>query len=242
MKLKTLCVLANALLFFSVIAHAQQAAVENAGTIPTFKLGLCYMPQSTFIKNSDEKKDPYANPIWTKGFMTGLTAGLVISEKVSMDFGFLYSKQGVNYLRPSAFYAPITLSYIKVPFVLSYRPLMKYKIPLEFSGGFQFSSLIKSVIDMPQGYYLPGKDKQWFNSGLFDVVGAVGFNFETLPRLYLITKLRVDYSLSDPINKDYVYNSGGSRGTHWKSDRSPSRNITLGFLIGLEYHFGKRKS
>lgn len=117
---------------------------------------------------------------------------------------------------------------------------MKHNLPLEFTGGLQYSGLIKAVIDMPRGYYLPGEDKQSFNSGLIDVVAGVGFNFRLVDNLFMNTKFRFDYSLGDPINRDYVYNKGGSRGSHWKSDRGPSRNITLGFLIGLEYHFGKK--
>lgn len=52
------------------------------------------MPQNTFISNSDEKNDPYANPMWKKGFMTGLTAGIVFTEKVSFDFGVFVFKAG----------------------------------------------------------------------------------------------------------------------------------------------------
>jgi len=219
---------------------AQQPPAQAAEEVPIFKLGFCYMPQSTFILNSGEKNDPYAEPMWKKGFMTGLTAGIVFTEKVSFDFAMLYSIQGVDYGGKSAFYAPITLSYIKVPFTLNYRPFIKHKVPLEFMGGFQYSGLIKAVIDMPRGYYLPGEDKQWFNSSLIDVVAGVGFNFRMIDNLFMNTKFRMDYSLGDPINKDYVYSKSGSTGSHWKSDRTPSKNITLGFLIGLEYHFGKK--
>ena len=239
MKHEISVLLLKTFLFFSLSTNAQQVTAPETQESPIFKIGYCYMPQSTFIFNSGEKNDPYANPMWKKGFMTGLTVGLVFTEKVSFDFGVLYSRQGVDYGRSSAFYAPITLSYIKVPFALNYRPFIKHKVPLEFTGGFQYSGLIKAVIDMPSGYYLPGDDKQWFNPAIIDVVAGVGFNFRLVDNLFMNTKFRMDYSLGDPINRDYVYNKGGSRGSHWKSDRSPSRNITLGFLIGLEYHFGK---
>ena len=242
MNFKIQSLLSIAFLFVSISIYAQQPAIVKAKVdqIPIFKLGFCYMPQSTFILNSGEKNDPYADPMWKKGFMTGITMGMVFTEKVSFDYGILYSKQGVDYGGNSPFYAPISLSYIKVPFTLNYRPFIKHNIPFEFTGGFQYSGLAKAVIDMPSGYYLPGDDKPWYNSTVFDVVAGVGFNFRVVDNLFMNTKFRMDYSLGDPINKDYVYNKGGSRGSHWKSDRSASHNITLGFLIGLEYHFGKK--
>ncbi|WP_018341796.1 outer membrane beta-barrel protein [Cytophaga aurantiaca] len=231
--------LSSVFLLFSISIHAQQKPTPKPKEFSVFKIGFCYMPQTTFISNSGEKNDPDANPMWKKGFMTGLTGGNVFNEKISLDFGVLYSKQGVDYGSNSPFYAPITLSYLKIPITLNYRPFIKHKVPIEFTAGFQYSNLKKAIIDMPSGYYLPGSDMQWFNKSLFDVVAGVGFNFRLADKVFMNTKFRADYSLADPINKDYIYNAHGSTGSHWKSDRSSSRNITLGLSIGLEYHFEK---
>ncbi|MGN6647341.1 MAG: outer membrane beta-barrel protein [Cytophaga sp.] len=239
MNLKFFFLSLTALLSFSLCVQAQDS-IPTKSTL-SFKLGGCYMPQSTFIQNTSEKKDPSASPEWQLGFMIGITTGVVFSKKVSLDLGFGSSKQGVNYSTSTEFYAPITLHYLKIPITLNYRPLMKYNIPFEFSGGFQYSGLLKADIYMRDGYYLPNNgDKQWFNESTFDVVGAVGTNFEILQHIYVNLKCRADYSLTDPINRDYTFNGGGNTIMHWKSDRSPSHNITVGFLMGIEYHFGKK--
>jgi len=197
------------------------------------------MPQKTFMPNKDEKNDPKLSPYWRKGMMYGITAGFIY-EKLGVDFGIHHSTQGVNFVKPTAFSAPSELKYLKIPVTLNFHPLKETGIPLILSGGIQASYLLDAKIEMPNGWYLPGEDTQWFYNSVIDVVAAVGIDFSVQNNLYFNVKIRGDYSLSDPENKKHVYRSGGSSGKHWKTGRSPTHNVTIGILFGVEYHFNKQ--
>jgi hypothetical protein len=223
----------------SISAMSQMDKIKMQKTQPVkvtsrFKLGFCYSLQNTFMPNKDEENTSGLGPTWKQGNMYGITSGAIFEgDKFSLDFGVLYSTQGINYSNPTPFYSPITLKYIKIPITLSYAPFREYHIPLVFTGGFQMSNLVYANVDMPNGWYLPGNGVMWFNSTLFDVVWGVGMDIPVSKKIYFDIKVRGDYSLGDPdnIHQEYMY------GSHWKSDRSPTHNITVGALFGLEYHF-----
>jgi hypothetical protein len=219
----------------SVISQTKKTVTVTPYQKPKFKLGICYSMQSSFMPNKVEESIPGLGPSWKGGSMFGLTSGVIYKEnKISFDYGILYSTQGINYGNPTWNYAPITLKYIKIPFTFNYAPFRKYKIPLVFTGGFQVSNLVSAQINEPKGVSLVGDDRQWFSKTLVDLVWGVGMDIPVTDNFYFDVKVRCDYSTGDPDNINAVSIGGSS---YWSSNRSPTHNITIGALFGLEYHF-----
>jgi hypothetical protein len=206
------------------------------------KWGFFYMPQTTFMANRDEKKEPGLYPYWKPGKMIG-TSLEFIGKQNNLEIGVNYSSQGVNFANPTPYSAPAELRYLKIPITLNFLPYKEYSIPITVSAGLQVSQLLKATIYMPHGWYLPGDDRQWFKGTIVDIVAAVGIDVPIYNNLDFTIKIRGDHSLIDPEKKDHIYNNRTytSTGRHWYEGRSLTRNMTLGLLCGMKFNIKQLK-
>jgi hypothetical protein len=195
-------------------------------------MGLSYTPQKSFMLNDDEKNDTNLQPSWNYNESFGLELGFRF-KNISLTTGIIKSKQGIIQGKPTAYSATTNLSYLKIPILFNIQTPIIKKFSIIFSGGFQLSILTKAKIIMPYGLRLPGNDKQWFKKATYDCVGYIGIQYEIYDNINLTIGPRIDYSLSDPEDKDHIYRGNRSSGRHWKKGRSSTNNITKGIKVRI---------
>lgn len=152
------------------------------------------------------------------------------------------------------------LDYLKLPINLRFTIPLTDKFNLALYGGPQVSYLLKADggivhwdhLENGTDYFdLPFSDRSYYKSFTLDGVAGVDLEyklqrgrigrFDLARWVHLVFGIRGDWSATTVEHKDKVVNNypvyGGLRG--FSGERSNSRNVSLGLLIGATYSFHK---
>lgn len=168
----------------------------------------------------------------TPNYSFGLDLGYKFKPNIGFQTGFLYSKQGQNYITANIVHAnyKTELIYYKIPFLFCYHIKPEKKFSWIARGGLQLSLLSEAMSsrkDVFRFYDPKLKDvRDFYSSYTIDFVLGFGLQYNW-NKLSFNLMLQSDYSLSD-IEK--TENKPGLR--------SPSSNISVQIpQLGFHYYF-----
>ena len=248
----------NIVVFLAIGLCSLSTVIAQKG----FKIGGMVLPQMVWLSNENDAA--LNENVYQAELLGGMAAGLQVGYNPTPNFGLrmniLYSQQGGKYSYLNNAETRVNqvnrLEYLKVPVMIGLNANPRHnKIMLALYGGLQFGALTKAYsYNNNTEYELPlSESVEVFPtplesySGLdLSLVGDVGVDIKLNYDLVLNMHLRVDYGLRDAENKESfvrINDQGTSRTiSYWDfirdmNNRSLTRNINLGLMIGITYTF-----
>ncbi len=204
------------------------------------EIGLRVNPQSIWIFNDDDFAVGDALDFENSfGMAYGLNVGYNMTDNFGIHAGVLVSSQGQRYVTDilgNDFNSQIDLNYLKVPVLLKLNSNPSSTVGFLFQVGPQFSFLNSATytndLDVEQDL------KETYKSMAVELTFSLGTRIMLADALSLDISLRPDYSLTN-IEDESASTTLGGIGIPTVDDRAPSRNLTAGILVGVNYHLGR---
>lgn len=189
--------------------------------------------QATLICNADDFDtggeldfDP------TYHYAAGFDLGYRFNGRYGIQSGFMFSRQGQNYITANNVHAnyKTELSYYKIPLLFCYHLKPEKKLSLFVQGGLQLSLLSEAMSSRENVFFYYSAKledvKTYYSSYTIDFVLGLGLQYR-LNNWKINVLIRPDYSLSD-IEK--TEEKPGLRG--------PASNLSLQLpQLGFQYFF-----